>query len=160
MLLKKGWYEEEEELYLNSLTFVDEDYPVLYKIKTPALTLNCSYVWSMVSMPWSASSMRTGAGGRPNRPPTSQSSYESCKPCVTISNIRAVDPDPHSFSLLDPDPLTHSICGSRRKKFEEKTEKVRKLVEIVLLLIFLVNLYQLHDFFSNIFCLFHLHKLP
>ena len=38
-----------------------------------------------------------------------------------IKICRAMDPDPHSFSLLNPDP--HSICGSgsRRGKFEEKT---------------------------------------
>ena len=45
---------------------------------------------------------------------------------------RAVDPDPHSFSLLDPDP--HSICGSRRENFEEKQKNARKLVVIVSLL--------------------------
>ena len=32
------------------------------------------------------------------------------KPQRTLQS-RAVDPDPHSFSLLDPDPDPHSICG-------------------------------------------------
>ena len=39
--------------------------------------------------------------------------------------LRAVDPDPHLFSL--PDPSQHSICrsGSRREIFKKKeTEKV------------------------------------
>ena len=43
-----------------------------------------------------------------------------------IGRIRAVDPDPHSFSLLDPDP--HSICGSgsMRGKFVEKIKSAKK----------------------------------
>ena len=51
-----------------------------------------------------------------------------------IHAIRAVDPDPHSYYLLDTDP--HSMCGSgsRGINFEGKNWKnTRKLVIIVLL---------------------------
>ena len=36
---------------------------------------------------------------------------------------RAVDPDPHSFSLLDPDPHAIGGSGSRRGKFEGENRK-------------------------------------
>ena len=40
--------------------------------------------------------------------------FLKCLPHYLWRNCRAVDPDPHSFSLLDPDPDLHSICGSRK----------------------------------------------
>ena len=52
---------------------------------------------------------------------------------LLILSIRAVDPDPHSFSLLDPGP--HSICRSefRREKFVRKNLKNgRNFVEIAI----------------------------
>ena len=39
--------------------------------------------------------------------------------------------DPHSFSLLDPDPHIECRSGSRREKFEENIKNARKLVAIV-----------------------------
>ena len=44
---------------------------------------------------------------------------------IYSSTPRAVDPDQHSFSLLEPDD-PHSVCGSsgtRLEKFEEKKQK-------------------------------------
>ena len=35
-----------------------------------------------------------------------------------MSSTRAVDPDPHSFSLLDPYPGGH-FCRKKRKKWKE-----------------------------------------
>ena len=35
---------------------------------------------------------------------------------------RAVDPDLHSFSLLDPDPDPHSICGSGSSRINLSTK--------------------------------------
>ena len=49
-----------------------------------------------------------------------------------VYNARAVHPDPHSFSLLDPDP--YSICGSRKeKRTNNKRKNERKLVIIIIL---------------------------
>ena len=68
--------------------------------------------------------------------------------------------DPHSFSLLDPDP--HSICGSgsRRVNLSTKNRKnARKLLITASLLSFLkVNLIKLHCFLflSNLLCFYNL----
>ena len=47
-------------------------------------------------------------------------------------STRAVDPAPHSFSLLDPDPHSISRSVSRREKFKGKNppKDARKLVII------------------------------
>ena len=39
---------------------------------------------------------------------------------------RNVDPDPHSFSLLDPDPHLLPAFGYRKEKYNEKTGNARK----------------------------------
>ena len=50
----------------------------------------------------------------------------------------AVDPDPHSFSLLDPD--------TGGKNCQIKTEKCKELVITAFIQIFKVNLHNLHCF--------------
>ena len=42
-----------------------------------------------------------------------------------VRAVRAVDPDPHSFYLLDPDQ--HSMCESGRYFFQIKTEKCKEI---------------------------------
>ena len=71
---------------------------------------------------------------------------------------RAVDPDSHgsaSFFLLDADPLSICVSGSRREKFKEKT-KSKEIIEHFIT-IFTVNLDQLHDFYTytNLCCIFN-----
>ena len=68
--------------------------------------------------------------------------------------------DPHSFSLLDPDP--HSICGSGSRRVKISTENwknARKLLITANLLSFLrVHFYKLHCFLilSNLLCFLQL----
>ena len=56
----------------------------------------------------------------------------------TIQKIMAVDTDPNSFSLLDPDPLSICGSGSRREKLKgmvNNYKKARKLVTVPVIIV-------------------------
>ena len=71
-----------------------------------------------------------------------------------LPTLRAVDPDPHSFSFLDPDP--------GRKIFQIITEKCKEIGNSCKFIQFLkVNLHKLYCFLllSNLLCVLQLKKL-